>query len=117
MANIKINDLQAANLNPSTSELFNELTEAEISDIHGGFGLAGAIFGGAVGAIGNLGHQIGAGRVGFGRGFSVGSFLSAAGVGALNGFLPGASAVSGAAFYLAPRIAFYSGIINGRMGW
>jgi hypothetical protein len=40
MANIKINNLQAANLNPSTSELFNELTEAEISDIHGGWWFA-----------------------------------------------------------------------------
>jgi hypothetical protein len=50
MANIKINDLQAANLNPSTSELFNELTGAEISDIHGGWWFAPVIGYTALGA-------------------------------------------------------------------
>lgn len=114
MANIKINNLQAANLNSSTSELFNELTEAEISDIHGGFGPKGAIFGAAVGGIGNFSHQLGAGRVGFGRGFNLGSLVSAIVLGGAAGaFGP----VSGAAFYALPRIAFYGGFTSGRMGW
>ncbi|MBE9252180.1 MAG: class IIb bacteriocin, lactobin A/cerein 7B family [Dolichospermum sp. OL03] len=112
MANIKINDLQAANLNPSTSELFNELTEAEISDIHGGWGHVA--FGAAVGGIGNLGHQIGAGRVGFGRGFNWGSLGSAIVGGMLGGAI---GPVNGAAAYALPRMAFFGGIINGRMGW
>jgi hypothetical protein len=50
MANIKINNLQAANLNSSTSELFNELTEAEILDIHGGWWFAPVIGYTALGA-------------------------------------------------------------------
>jgi lactobin A/cerein 7B family class IIb bacteriocin len=113
MANIKINDLQAANLNPSTSELFNELTEAEISDIHGGWGHVA--FGAAVGGIGNLGHQIGAGRVGFGRGFNWGSLGSAIVGGMVGGAI---SPLNGAAaIYALPRLAFFGGIINGRMGW
>ncbi len=112
MANIKINNLQAANLNSSTSELFNELTEAEISDIHGGLGPAGAVGGAIIGGIFNFGYQLGAGRVGFGRGFNLGSFALAVGGGALTGFTGGA-----ARWYVVPRVAFFGGVAGGRMGW
>jgi lactobin A/cerein 7B family class IIb bacteriocin len=112
MANIKINDLQAANLNPSTSELFNELTEAEISDIHGGLGPAGAVGGAIIGAIGNFGYQLGAGRVGPGRGWNWGSLGLAVGGGAVTGFTGGA-----AAWYVVPRVTFFGMFSGGRMGW
>jgi lactobin A/cerein 7B family class IIb bacteriocin len=112
MANIKINNLQAANLDSSTSELFNELTEAEISDIHGGLGPAGAVGGAIIGAIGNFGYQLGAGRVGPGRGFNWGSFIGTTAVSAGLGFSGGA-----AAWYFRPRVAFFGGVAGGRMGW
>jgi hypothetical protein len=83
------------------------LSGQEMKDTEGAFGLWGALGGGIVGGIGNIGYQLGAGR-----GWSWGSFGYSVGGGALTGFTGGA-----ASWYVVPRVAFFGGFGAGRMGW
>jgi hypothetical protein len=101
MANIQI-----ADINPSNSGLLYELTEAEVLDISGAIGFAGSLGGAAIGAIGNIGYQIGRGS------WSWGSFGLAVGSGAITGFTGGA-----AAWYFVPRLSFGLGFTGGLMHW
>lgn len=83
------------------------LSQQEMKETEGAFGPWGAVGGGIVGGIGNVGYQLGAGR-----GWSWGSFGYAVGGGALTGFTGGA-----ASWYVVPRVAFFGGFGAGRMGW
>jgi hypothetical protein len=99
--------IEIAHLNSFESEIFYDLNDAEILDINGGFGLPGAVGGGIIGGIGNIGYQIGSGN-----GWNWGSFAYAVGGGMLTGFTGGA-----AAWYVVPRVAFYGGLTAGSLGW
>ena len=78
--------------------MLRDLTEQEEARIAGGFGPAGAIFGGTVSAAGYLGHAATSGR------FSAYGFLEAVVSGAAVGFVTG-PAGSAVRAYFAPRVA------------
>jgi hypothetical protein len=83
------------------------LSPQEMKETEGAFGPWGAVGGGIIGGIGNIGYQLGASN-----GWNWGSFGYAVGSGALTGFTGGA-----AAWYVVPRVAFFGGVAAGRLGW
>ena len=105
------NDLADANLifnmdNSQSMELAM-LSSEEMKSTEGAFGPWGAVGGGIIGGIGNIGYQLGSSNS-----WSWGSFGHAVGGGALTGFTGGA-----ASWYVVPRVAFFGGFGAGRMGW
>jgi hypothetical protein len=105
------NDLADANLifnmdNSQSMELA-VLSSEEMKNTEGALGPWGAVGGGIIGGIGNIGYQLGSGNS-----WNWGSFGYAVGGGALTGFTGGA-----ASWYVVPRVAFFGGFGAGRMGW
>ena len=83
------------------------LSDQEIVATEGALGPWGAVGGAGIGAISNIGYQLGSNS-----GWNWGSFGTAVGLGAMTGFTGGA-----AAWYVVPRVAFSGSFGAGRMGW
>lgn len=83
------------------------LSQEEMKSTEGALGPWGALGGGIVGGIGNVGYQLGSGNS-----WNWGSFGYSVAGGALTGFSGGA-----ASWYVVPRVAFYGGFGAGRLGW
>jgi len=99
-------DLQALFEQDAAPMQLAALSEQEMRETEGALGLMGAVGGGLIGAISYTGYAIGSGS------WKWSSFGYSVGMGALTGFSGGA-----AAWYVVPRVAFFSGIIAGRRGW
>lgn len=83
-----------------------ELNIEEVEEVSGGFGPAGAAFGGVTGAAGYLGNAATSGN------FSWSGLATATGTGAATGAVGGAPA-SAAARYVIPRITAGGGALQG----
>lgn len=83
-----------------------ELSNKEISEVSGAFGLPGALWGGATAALGHLGAASTSGS------FSMASFAVDVAVGAGAGFF-GGGLVGSVSRYAAPRVTYLGGMASG----